>query len=735
MKNGIKMLIVFVLSFLSIFYDFNGLNILLCIPIFAFFMFNGLKSFLTSLLGLIIGSITSYFMYQSYFNIIYLLIALCIYFLLYHISLLIHKKLIINFFTSCLFSISITYLIYSLSNHIFSFENFLFYFVLAAILSFLFAFLLKNFSFYLLTYHDNYSPIITFSLLILYTSQLQMIIPNPFYTIILCLFIALVLAIKTNLLNILAFNCLTILLGYLFDVPLLFHYAYMFIFITLLLSFNHSKNRIINSLSVLFGFCLLFFFTHPSPVLHYFIMAFILAISILIINPKQFHNFEDQYYQLYIKNKKETISQLNNFQKMFATLSENFTKSRQSRILSKAKEEVFDTLCYNCPEVEKCHKKGKHLLLNYIKDSLNNELDENKIRYIKQNCVKQETYFTLLEKFTTTYLLNNYQKEEQAKMKAIIANDFNGFAKIMEQCQRAYSNDRLILAHTFYQNLKKILQDYEYDILFVNNHSTLDYYQFDIAIENIELNEIRKKLIPIIDSVLQTNMEILKIDTATLSSSYFILSIKEIEDLKINYYVKQSNEDIKANGDSFSMLTENKYFFFALSDGMGHGLEANEESKFTLDTLMSLLKTNMDIKTSIHLTNDIIQLKNDYESYTTLDLLAIDKKRKIASFYKHGAFNAFIIRNHQVSEISNFSLPLGIVDKVNPSPSSYKIQKNDIIIMCSDGMIDDTNKGIYSILEEICFDDPVVICNTLFSHLIEVRQNSDDATLAIITIS
>ena len=229
-------------------------------------------------------------------------------------------------------------------------------------------------------------------------------------------------------------------------------------------------------------------------------------------------------------------------------------------------------------------------------------------------------------------------------------------------------------------------------------------------------------------------MKISKIETTTLSSSYYIISIEEIEDIEIYYAIKQSNEDIKANGDSYSTLSLNKFFFLAISDGMGNGMDANEESRFTLDTLMSMLKTNMDVKTSINISNDIIQLKNDFESYTTLDLLAIDKKKKIVSFYKLGAFSTYIIRNHIVTEVTNYSLPLGIIDNIYISPSSYKIQKDDIIIMCSDGMIDDTNKSIINILQDISIDSPTVICNELFAHLIDVRQNSDDATLAVITI-
>ena len=230
-------------------------------------------------------------------------------------------------------------------------------------------------------------------------------------------------------------------------------------------------------------------------------------------------------------------------------------------------------------------------------------------------------------------------------------------------------------------------------------------------------------------------MKIDKIDHATLSSNYYIISISEQKPLQIDFSIKQSNEDIKANGDSYFTLTEKNIFYLAISDGMGCGINANEESKFTLDTLISMLKAKIDIVESINLSNNILQLKNVFESYTTLDLCAIDIHKSIVSFFKLGAFTTFIIRDHIVTEVNNYSLPLGIIEHINVIPSSYKIKQGDIIIMCSDGMIDDSNLNVISILEDLSIDDASTICNLLFSKLIRIRENGDDATLAVITIN
>ncbi len=738
MSKTLKYFIVFILSFLAIFFDFDNLNILLTIPLLTFFMFNGIASFLISFSGLACGSLLYYFINESYLNSIYLLIGLCIYFVIYHFSLFIHRKLIINYLTSNILAIILSYLIYQFSYENFNIYNFTIVLLLGCLLTLLFSYLLKKFSFYLFTFQDDKAKVLALSLTIIYFSLINNIISSKFllYTSIgLITLLLLIFALKNNTINVLAINSVIILFGLLYNIPILYEYLYITLITSIGLSINSSKHTYLNSLFILAIFIAIYFIKKINDFYYYLSMALIVSLFLLFIKKKNDENIENQYYRLYVDNKDEMLEQLNNFQKMFLTLSENFNKSRISKILEKTKKEVFDKLCSNCPEIDNCHKKGKHLLLNYINDSLNNTLTDDKIRYIRQNCLKQEIYFSLLDKFTTTYLINNYQKQEDAKMKDIIATDFYSFSKIMEQCSQTFNNDRLLISNNFYKNLKNILEDYQYDVLFINNLSNENKYQFDIAIKNITVKEIKEVLLPIINNTLQTCMMISHIDNATLSSSYFIISIIEIENLKIDYAIKQSNEDVKANGDSFTTLKNKNLFFLAISDGMGHGLEANEESKFTLDTLRAMLKTNMDIKTAINLVNDIIQLKNDLESYTTLDLLAINMKKKIASFYKLGAFNAYIIRNHQVTEVNNYSLPLGIVSIDSPSPSSYIIEKGDIIVMCSDGMIDDTNRNIHAILEDLSMDLPATMCNVLFSQLISIRQNADDATLAIITIN
>ena len=737
MKNIIKYIIVVFLSFVSVFSNIIDLNIIYCIPLLAFFMFNGINSFLCSLLGLLFGSLLSFKLTNNYISIIYLSIALCIYFLIYHLLLLFNKKLIVNYFISTLLSILTTYLIYLLPNNQFLILDFVYILFISSIISLLFSFLLKKYSFYLNCYNDDNYMIITNLLVILYLTNFNNILKNNITLYMTLFFIFLILtifSIRHKLLYSLSLISSVILLSYLLNIDLILNNLFISVLLTFVISLNKTKYKFLNSLLVFTCFLFYIFIVSKNLNIQYLLIGLILMIITMFIENNNIINNKNLYYQQYLNNKKEINYQLLNFENMFLSISNNFQKSYINRLLQKTKEDVFDSLCKDCIKNKYCYKNNKHILLNYIKDTLTNNLDENKINYIKENCIKQETYFKLLDKFTNSYLLLNYKKDNISKTKEIVSSDFYSFSKVIDQCIKTFNNDKLDLINNFYKDLKEELNNHNFDVLFVKNVSNENKLMFDIAIKNINRKQIYDIVLPLINSLLDCSMKINKIDVATLSFSYLIINIEEVNKIKVNFAIKQSKEDIKACGDCYMHLDNNTQFYIALSDGMGNGLEANEESKFTLDTIFSMLKTKMAVKNSINITNDIIQLKNTYDSYCTLDLLAINKTSKVASFYKLGAISSYIIRNHHVTQVNNYSLPIGILDSVTVNPTSFILKEKDVIVLASDGMIDDNDKDALSILENVSFDDEKIIANVLFSQLINIRKNIDDATLIVITI-
>lgn len=735
LKSTFKVFFIFLLSFIAIFYNYYDLNILIVLPLFTFAMFSGIKYLLASLFGIISGSFIYYTSFNSYHSFVYFLICASVYIVLFFLLNLFNKRLIINYFSSNIISICFTYLIYFYTNQI-DLKNLLTIIILALFIVIIASYILKYYSLYLLQFQSELAKILLFSFILLVVNSL-LFINNKYISYLaffMTLLIIIIFSLKNSTINSLALNACYYLIAFFYKIDIDYTIFLQLCTISFILSITKKENRSLNSLTFLACMIITYFINNKINIIAYTAISLIQAILILYIKKENNIEKKDLYYQTYINNKNEILMQLENFKSMFLTMSNNFKISKIDKMLNRVNIDVFNTLCSHCEKVDYCYKNKNHILLNYLRYYLSNQINDEKIQYVKDNCLKQKAYFTLLDSFTKNSLLVSYDEEKQTKMKEIIANDFISFSKVMDNCYNLINNDHLSIQNNFYKNIKNTLNKEEFDVLYVIDHSLNNKYCFDIALKVASKDKINKQLLEVIDNILNTKMKICKVEYATLSSNYYIITIIEEDNLEIDFAYKQSNESLNANGDSLVSFTKNNCFYLLISDGMGNGLNANQESEFALNTIGSLIKSGMESKTCIDVTNDIILLKNDEDGYTTLDLLKINQKTKMAYFYKLGAISSYIIRGSKIIEINNFSLPLGVNKKASIEPASVKLCHNDIIILCSDGMIDDYNTNINYILEEVKIDSPVVMCDNLFTHLIEKRENKDDATLAVVLI-
>ena len=281
MKNTIKYILTSLLSILAIFYTNNDLNIILVIPLLAFFMFNGIKVFMCCILSTLFASLIDILVFNDLISFIYLLIALVIYFALYFINLLINKKLILNYLISTTISILSTYILYLLSNDLFNIVSFILIVLLTLIICFMFAFLIKNFSYHLISKLDAYSPLLICSLCVLYLYNITFINNSNFadnLVLFLMLFVVIYYSIKNNAIYVMALNSIIILLSLIFNIPLIFNNSFIFLLTSIALALNKSKYKLLNSILV-FAILLLnlIVYSNKEPISY-------LLFSILIYN-------------------------------------------------------------------------------------------------------------------------------------------------------------------------------------------------------------------------------------------------------------------------------------------------------------------------------------------------------------------------------------------------------------------------------------------------------------------
>ena len=125
-----------------------------------------------------------------------------------------------------------------------------------------------------------------------------------------------------------------------------------------------------------------------------------------------------------------------------------------------------------------------------------------------------------------------------------------------------------------------------------------------------------------------------------------------------------------------------------LSDGMGSGAAAAEESGQVVGLLQALMRAGIDRELAVDTVNGVMLARGGEEVFATADMLLIDLARGRAEFTKLSASRSYILRGGRVLTVEGGRLPLGILEKVDPGLAEVRIKAGDAIYMMSDGVSD-----------------------------------------------
>ncbi len=187
-------------------------------------------------------------------------------------------------------------------------------------------------------------------------------------------------------------------------------------------------------------------------------------------------------------------------------------------------------------------------------------------------------------------------------------------------------------------------------------------------------------------------------------------------------------------GDSnrIKILSDGR-LLIVLSDGMGKGREASEESSMTADSLAGLIDTGFSPETAIKMMNSIISRKKD--RFPTVDLCLLEKKG-VARIYKMGAASTIIKRGGKVYAVHMSALPLGISSGVAIEYSGIRLRAGDQLMIMSDGITcadrDDIEmKWIKQAVLEIQSKDPQTVADLMISRATQKYgiHEKDDMTV------
>ena len=199
-------------------------------------------------------------------------------------------------------------------------------------------------------------------------------------------------------------------------------------------------------------------------------------------------------------------------------------------------------------------------------------------------------------------------------------------------------------------------------------------------LETAKIEKIEKILTKILKEKIILNQE-----TTIGKKLNFISADKYIMTIGKGEMTKSSSE-LSGDGILNIRLKDGKYLL-AISDGMGSGNEARKSSNQALKMLENLLLSGFDKESSLDLINASLIAKNN-EIFATLDIAIIDLYKGNVEFIKSGACPTYIKSGKRVQIIKANSLPTGIVEGNNIQEFDRDIENGEIMLMCSDGILD-----------------------------------------------
>lgn len=301
------------------------------------------------------------------------------------------------------------------------------------------------------------------------------------------------------------------------------------------------------------------------------------------------------------------------------------------------------------------------------------------------------------------------------------------------------------------EEIKKLLEQKEIEVQDINiKQSKSGRFSVDIYVktcENMDGTECDiKKIGKVISKVFNQDMIIQKEECGLrLNKKECKFTYLSDDKYKVQIGIaKTTKAGSPVSGDSslHIKLDDGKYLL-AISDGMGSGPEAMKSSKIAIKMLERLLSAGFEKDVSLKLINSTLAANTKEDMYATLDIQILDLFNGNMEFIKNSACPTYVKRGKEVQLLKSVSLPTGILDNVDLVVYDYDLQDGDILVMCSDGIIDSNkeylNKQLWLkyLLEDIQTDDAQKIADIIIGEAIDndFGVQKDDMTVIVAKVN
>lgn len=468
------------------------------------------------------------------------------------------------------------------------------------------------------------------------------------------------------------------------------------------------------------------------------------------------YTYEERKYLQKIRD--VTAQRVGQYASVFEALSKSFIQSTEKTQDPDYQDEtdyflsrVTGKTCQHCFMKESCWQKRfdeTYQVMENIKNDLvlDHQIDpKHQVRF-ENHCVKSKKVLDTMEDEVSLLQLNKKLKKQVSESKRIVADQLKGVSDVMDNFAGEIVKERVRHEKQEVQIVRALKQ--------LHIHiEKLDIYQLEKGSIDIEMalvfydyhGEGAKLIAPVLSDILKETIVVEEEEISPFPNGISFLtfgSAKQYE-VKTGVAVAAKGGGL-ISGDAYTMMELGKgKYALAISDGMGNGIRAREESMETLRLLEQILQTGISEQVAIKSINSILALRTTDEIFATLDLAMINLHNAALSCLKIGSSPSFIKRGKEIIALEGSNLPIGIIEQVELETIRDTLKSGDLLIMMSDGVFDGPKQvknnelWLRRKIEHLKTDNPQEIADLLLEEVIrgELGTIRDDMTVVVAKIT
>lgn len=492
----------------------------------------------------------------------------------------------------------------------------------------------------------------------------------------------------------------------------------------------------------------------------------LIASLIVIVLPNKFFNkleklvktnvgSNDIVYDYIIRSKNLTNSRLVNMYKAYDELATTFDKIREKekvidqRDIANIVDMIHNDECRTCGMRRRCWElKFNHTytmmyeILEVLED--NGEVGINDVpEEFRKECLKPQDIVKVANYYYKIFVLDYNWTLKFSESRKLIGNQIRSISKSIESLSKDLESN-IIIDLEKERNINDHLERNSIPVDRIS-YTTKGNDDFEIVIEKKTCPDgclCENKLIRILSDYMEEDLSEQKIGCHSLGEKCKITFTKAQKYKAITEVAAMSRDGYIVCGDNYTHMNINDgKYMVAISDGMGKGKKAYEESSVTIDILEKMMDAKIEDEVVIDTINNMLLLKSsDEEMFSTLDLGIIDLKRGVLDTIKMGACSTYIKRDTKdIDLITSSSLPVGILSEIRCDRKAVKVKDGDYIIMVSDGILDagkNNNLGdnwLIDFMHKVDTTNPKKIANLILDRALEIQNGvvEDDMTVLV----